>query len=130
MALSRADLFRISLQAFHDAARVDVGQMCGAHGVRVVQERGGEKGRERRGGQGRTEEEKDTSSPKEVRCQISCFDHTLEGDVCLISTIKFAWNDAVQGVGMVVYLVHSLSQRLKLDVSVDDPQARTRTQSE
>ena len=109
--------------------------MCGAHGVRVVQERGGEKRRERRAGQGRTEEEKGTSRPKELRCQISCLDHTFEGDVFefdhkLNSTIKFAWNDAVQGVGMVVYLVHSLSQRLKLDVSVDDPQARTLTQSE
>ena len=86
-------------------------------------------------GQGRTEEEKGTSRPKELRCQISCLDHTFEGDVFefdhkLNSTIKFAWNEAVQGVGMVVYLVHSLSQRLKLDVSVDDPHARTRTQSE
>jgi hypothetical protein len=57
--------------------------MCGAHCVRVVQERGGEKGRKRRGGQGRTaeeigEKEEDTSRPK--GCQISCLDHTLEGD--------------------------------------------------
>jgi len=46
------------------------------------------------------------------------FDHKIRVEQCR------PW------MGMVVYLVHSLSQRLKLDVSVDDPHARTRTQSE
>lgn len=89
-------------------------------------------GEERRG-QGRTEEEKgdkdkDKSRPMELRCQISCLDHTLEDYVFLSLIIKFA-RDMSCGVGMAVYLVHSLSQRLKLDISVDDPHARTRTQS-
>ena len=46
------------------------------------------------------------------------FDHKIRVEQCR------PW------MGMVIYLVHSLSQRLKLDVSVDDPHARTRTQSE